>query len=268
MNKLLHLFFLVLFSSSVLADNLTGSTSETTVTGGLGNPYLPTVSCDYNTEKLYFNGTTNAWECVPDRTKILIAAAPVYTYTLSYGGWSICSAAGSQSRTATCTRNDSAIVANSFCSAATTTQSCTPPPVNEVGGSYNCLINTKLYMFIYNMSCVSLSGMSDFNLRASVGSYGKSWGIWYSTNPANTTMTRRWITNGCCGGPLVHGWVGKLTATKLANGDVNLRGRNDHFPGYSAMLGPRSKIKTIRVFKMNNARFRAVSGHAYYVLKE
>jgi len=52
-----------------LAEGLGGSTKESRVQqrGALLNPYLPNVSCNYDKQKLWFNGS--AWACVDDRTK-------------------------------------------------------------------------------------------------------------------------------------------------------------------------------------------------------
>jgi len=127
MKYLLSLAFLVSLSSQ--AGGLTGSVEEGSVSAGLGNPFLPDVDCDYNTEKLNFDGA--AWSCVPDRTKTLAAAAPSYTYSLTYGSWGACTAS-SQSRSATCTRNDGQVSALSFCSTAVTSQSCVMPASNYV----------------------------------------------------------------------------------------------------------------------------------------
>jgi len=121
----LTLPLILLLSSplAIAADLLDSTTVDTSISSGLGNPYLPeNTDCNYNTQKLTFNGT--AWECVIDRTKVLL---PAYTYNVTYGSWGACSASGSQSRTATCKRNDGAVVANSFCGSTIISQSCTPP---------------------------------------------------------------------------------------------------------------------------------------------
>jgi hypothetical protein len=75
-------------------------------------------------------GTPSTWQYANDYSTC--------TYTANYGGWSTCSnscGAGTQTRSASCTRSDGATVANSSCGAMTTSQSCTgntscgPPPI-------------------------------------------------------------------------------------------------------------------------------------------
>jgi len=75
MKKLLPLLLLVV-SPALLADAYSGSSSNTTVIEGTGNTFLPTVSCDYTTSKLWFNSSSKTWSCRDDRTKVLPLPTP------------------------------------------------------------------------------------------------------------------------------------------------------------------------------------------------
>jgi len=72
MKALKTIALLCLVSLPVMAEDFGGSTELPPVNDGEGNPYLPTITCDYTTNKLWFDASTNEWSCVVDRTKVLL----------------------------------------------------------------------------------------------------------------------------------------------------------------------------------------------------